>query len=266
MVNLYSKPEYFKQFNNENTLSNEEILANKDKILYVAMCRGQQYINYKYPTFSTEEQEEALQALAVDVSKCIMQYVEENKECALWAFIMKTVKEKTKKYFNKYGDTHGASNDTIRTARKVIRYQETYGLSVEETMAYFGIKRKSTYYGYLRLYESHTSLDMEDEAKRALYEKLDAEKLPDTYKHKVDKIESIKDTDILEGFSCEEVNIIKLYKMVMADEYRKRAWKRETANEYKKYGIPASRTAKVIKKYNEAMAEKMKKTKQTKGQ
>lgn len=54
MVNLYNKPEYFKQFNNVNTLNREEILTNKDKIFNVAMYRAQKYINRAYSGFDNE--------------------------------------------------------------------------------------------------------------------------------------------------------------------------------------------------------------------
>ena len=52
----------------------------------------------------------------------------------------------------------------------------------------------------------------------------------------------------------------------MENDERKKAWKRETIKDCKRYGITASRTAEVIKKYNAAVEEKYKKPKQGKGQ
>ena len=178
---------------------------------------------------------------------------------------MKTVKEKAKFYISKYsGNEFEASSDTKSTARKVIEYQEANGLSVKDTMLHFNIKRESTYYGYLRLCGKHLSLDAADDEKKALYEKVTAKKLPNPQKSY--DIKTVDDKDILEGFSCEEVNIIKMYKMVMENDERKKAWKRETIKDCKRYGITASRTAEVIKKYNAAVEEKYKKPKQGKGQ
>ena len=265
MVNLYNKPEYFKQFNNVNTLNREEILENKDKIFNVAMYRAQKYINRAYSGFDNETKKEALQSIAEDINKGILRYTEKSRETPLWAFIMKTVKEKAKFYISKYsGNEFEASSDTKRTARKVIEYQEANGLSVKDTMLHFNIKRESTYYGYLRLCGKHLSLDAADDEKKALYEKVTAKKLPNPQKSY--DIKTVDDKDILEGFSCEEVNIIKMYKMVMENDERKKAWKRETIKDCKRYGITASRTAEVIKKYNAAVEEKYKKPNQGKGQ
>lgn len=89
MVNLYNKPEYFKQFNNVNTLNREEILTNKDKIFNVAMYRAQKYINRVYSGFDNETKKEALQSIAEDINKDILRYTEKPRETPLWAFIMK---------------------------------------------------------------------------------------------------------------------------------------------------------------------------------
>lgn len=222
MVNLYNKPEYFKQFNNVNTLNREEILASKDKIFNVAMYRAQKYINSAYSGFDNETKKEALQSIAEDIDKNILRYTEKSRETPLWAFIMKIVKEKAKLYISEYsGNEFQASSDTKRTARKVIEYQEANGLSVKDTMLHFNIKRESTYYGYLRLCGKHLSLDAADDEKKALYEKVTAEKLPNPPKSYT--MEIVDDKDILEGFSCEEVNIIKMYKMVMEDDERKKS-------------------------------------------
>ena len=145
MVNLYNKPEYFKQFNNVNTLNREEVLENKDKIFNVAMYRAQKYINRAYSGFDNETKKEALQSIAEDINKGILRYTEKSRETPLWAFIMKTVKEKAKFYISKYsGNEFEASSDTKRTARKVIEYQEANGLSVKDLMQPMMRKRHYT--------------------------------------------------------------------------------------------------------------------------